>query len=101
MATYLHRAYDPGAAQYVYWTATALDLAGSAWIGPPAFSTLIDVAVIRVIPGGADPTLNTVTVDDNAGLFNNEQNGVGVPTQTTYAQENLTSLLNIQATERP
>lgn len=53
MATYLHRAYDPVATKFVYWTAKELDLAGAFWVGPPVFSALENPVLLRKILGGS------------------------------------------------
>jgi hypothetical protein len=59
--SYLHQAYDPVGAAYVYWSASGYDPTGSSYSGPPAFGTLVDITVINV-SGGAD--LATFTTEE-------------------------------------
>ena len=49
MATHVHRAFHEISASFVYWNAPALDEAGSFYTGPPPFSELASVTVIRTI----------------------------------------------------
>ena len=66
--TYLHRALDPDAAQYVYWYSDLpYDGSGTDYSGPPEFSTLQNVTMIQafILP---NPGVN-FEVDEQAEDF--------------------------------
>lgn len=66
---YQHRAYDPAGEEYVYWLSeNPWDITGVDYVGPPAFGTLQNVAVIKAFPAAADAQMllrvEDTTIDD-------------------------------------
>lgn len=46
---FIHRAYDPTGMTYVRWTSDQYDPTGNDYVGPPAFGTLVDIVLERII----------------------------------------------------
>jgi hypothetical protein len=63
---YQHRAFYSVTGDYKYWTSDLeFDSAGEDYVGPPAFGTLSDVAVMRTIIVN-DPALIVVSLEQSS-----------------------------------
>jgi hypothetical protein len=69
---YIHRMYDPNSESFVRWTADAYDPAGDSYDGAPAFNTLTDLVLERVIVD-PDPQQVVVGGDGRPGDVNSAQ----------------------------
>jgi len=52
--TFIMRALDPNAGEYVYWHTDTYDALGASYLGPPGFATLEDVACILTVTTSRD-----------------------------------------------